>query len=319
MPVLSAQHIGGRVVIRVNVGVRDGRRKYSDVLGELREFSDRCLVVRTDDGAERKIDPADVVAAKPIPPRPARFSAIAGLERAAARHWPATDTEWLGDWLLRAADGWTNRANTVLALGEPGLPLDEALAYTADWYAARGLSAAFAVPLPLSRRLDAELAERGWHNAYDVDVRARELSDWTAPPDRGLPAVRVDEAPSEDWLGMTRARRGELPPVALKVLTGAPRTGFASVYEDGELIAIGRGTVSDGWLGLSAVDTAAHARRRGLATHVIDALVRWSGAERGYLQVEQYNTGALALYDGLGFGLHHTYRGRVPAAAATSS
>lgn len=318
MPVLSAQHIGGRVVIRVNVGVRDGRPKYTDVLGELLKFSDRCLVVRTDDGTEREIDPADVAAAKPIPPRQPRFSAIDGLERAAAEHWPAPDTEWLGDWLLRAAEGWTNRANTVLALGDPGLPVEEALAYVHRWYAARGLPVGFAVPLPLSRRLDAHLERLGWRNVFDVDVRARGLGDWTAPEDRGLPAVHVDEAPTDAWLAMTAARRGELPPVALSVLTGAPRTGFASVYEDGELIAIGRGTVGGGWLGLSAVDTAAHARRRGLATHVIDALVRWSGAERAYLQVEQDNTGALALYEGLGFTLHHTYRGRVPAEATSS-
>ena len=50
------------------------------------------------------------------------------LERVAAAHWRGTEEEWLGDWLLRAASGFTGRANSALPLGDPGLPLDDALA-----------------------------------------------------------------------------------------------------------------------------------------------------------------------------------------------
>ena len=47
------------------------------------------------------------------------------LERVAAAHWRGTEEEWLGEWLLRAADGFTGRANSALPLGDPGRPLDE--------------------------------------------------------------------------------------------------------------------------------------------------------------------------------------------------
>ena len=43
----------------------------------------------------------------------------------AAAHWRGTEEEWLGEWLLRAADGFTGRANSALPLGDPGLPLDD--------------------------------------------------------------------------------------------------------------------------------------------------------------------------------------------------
>ena len=71
------------------------------------------------------------------------------LERAAAAHWRGTEEEWLGEWLLRAADGFTGRANSALPLGDPGLPLEAALDYVTGWYRARGLPAVMAVPLPL--------------------------------------------------------------------------------------------------------------------------------------------------------------------------
>src|SRR5215469_5660075 len=90
------------------------------------------------------------------------------LERVAAGHWRAAEEERLGDWLLRAARGFTGRANSALATGDPGLPLDDALAAVTDWYRARGLPPTIAVPMPLPAEaapphvLDAHLAERSW-------------------------------------------------------------------------------------------------------------------------------------------------------------
>ena len=74
---------------------------------------------------------------------------IIELERMAAAHWRGTEEERLGDWLLRAAEGFTGRANSVLPLGDPGMPLDEALAAVTRWYRARGLRPMIAVPTPL--------------------------------------------------------------------------------------------------------------------------------------------------------------------------
>ena len=71
------------------------------------------------------------------------------LERVAAAHWRGTEEEWLGDWLLRAAGGFTGRANSALPLGDPGLPLDDALAVVTRWYRERGLPPMIAIPVPL--------------------------------------------------------------------------------------------------------------------------------------------------------------------------
>jgi ribosomal protein S18 acetylase RimI-like enzyme len=52
-------------------------------------------------------------------------------------------------------------------------------------------------------------------------------------------------------------------------------------------------------------------RRRGLAARVLRALAGWgatNGATRCYLQVEDTNVAARALYGGLGFARHHRYR-----------
>lgn len=42
---------------------------------------------------------------------------VEDLERAAALHWQAPETEPLGEWRLRAAAGFTGRANSALPVG----------------------------------------------------------------------------------------------------------------------------------------------------------------------------------------------------------
>jgi N-acetylglutamate synthase len=51
-----------------------------------------------------------------------------------------------------------------------------------------------------------------------------------------------------------------------------------------------------------------------LAQHVVRSMAQWAqqrGATRAYLQVEERNAAAVALYGGLGFRTHHTYLTRV--------
>jgi len=60
---------------------------------------------------------------------------IGGLEVIAAKGWRAPEEERLGGWLLRAAQGFTGRANSALAAGDPGMPLPEAVIRVRRWYA----------------------------------------------------------------------------------------------------------------------------------------------------------------------------------------
>ena len=97
----------------------------------------------------------------------ARVGSITELEHIAARHWRGTEEDRLGGWLLRAADGFTGRANSALPLGDPGMPLDDALAAVTRWYRARALPPMIVIPVPLEgdspcHQLDNLLSERTW-------------------------------------------------------------------------------------------------------------------------------------------------------------
>jgi len=305
---LGAGDVGHRVVVRRIVGVRDNRPIFSDVLGRLTEAGETHLTVQTS-GGPVTVARSAIARAKRVPDKRA-LTATESLERVTAAGWPAPGLEHLGDWLLRAAGGWTNRGNSALAIGDPGRPLVEAVDAVEAWYHARGLRPGVMVPSPVGGRVAAELARRDWRPQPRVLVQAAELTAFA----RMEPEVRLDPAPSEAWLAVVAGRKGSLPAAARHILTAVPQVRFASVNrDDGALVATARGAVADDghWLGVSLVEVASTHRRQGLGRAVTAALGAWAldlGAERAYLQVEEHNTAAVALYGSLGFTTHHTYQ-----------
>jgi GNAT superfamily N-acetyltransferase len=239
---------------------------------------------------------------------------VVDLERLAARGWRALEEEPLGDWLLRAGGGFTGRANSVLVVGNPGMPLPDAVDTVTGWYTERGLRPCAQLAGVQSRAADAAFAAAGWEPDSETLVLTAPIS---TPPSVGVP-VDLAGKPDDAWLAGYRYRGAELPPVATEVLTNAEDVVFASVRPDsGPLAAVARGVLTDGWLGVTAVTVAEEHRRRGLATAVMAALQGWA-AERGahsvYLQVTADNAPARALYRRAGFIEHHRYHYRRPGA-----
>jgi N-acetylglutamate synthase len=247
---------------------------------------------------------------------------IGELERVAAVHWRAPEEGQLGGWLLRAAHGFTGRANSALAVGDPGVPLDDALAAVADWYRARGLPPMIAVPLAVDGEaaphpLDDHLDGRHWAMrpgpAFVMVTEAGPAERLPSPPP-GL-EFRFDPEPDADWLGMYHYRGQELPPMARELLMSAAWQRFASIRDpDGTPVAIARLSVAGGWAGITAVEVSAARRRQGLGaliTRAACAEAARQGVGRVFLQVETTNAAALALYERCGFRYSHRYHYRL--------
>jgi GNAT superfamily N-acetyltransferase len=299
---MSAELVGRRVVLRRRAGERDGRPLFTDILGELVESAAE-LVVRRADGSTVAVPAGEVHRLKAVPPgRPE----VVALEAVATRGWPAPETEWLGEWLLRAGEGWTRRANSALLLGDPGMPVPEALERVKAWYAERGLPARLVVPLPAFAPADHAAEGHGWRPDVDVDVLTGPVV--ATPLD---PEVRLSATPGPEWEAAYAAR--SVPPVGRRILTAPDTVTFGSIVDGSAVVAIGRGVVVDGWLGIAAMEVAPEYRRRGLAHRMLGGLLSWgasAGADRCYIQVEATNPKALSLYRKAGFTPHHRSRNR---------
>lgn len=306
--VMEPSWVGRRVTVRRAVKTASGeRQQFSDVVGDLISLDAGIAVLDTRHGP---VDVAlDTVAIARVAP-PSTADELA-LEAVATAGWQPEETGAVGGWLLRAAHGFTSRANSVLPLRAPGVPLDEALGQARAWYAERGLPLQLAVPAEARRLLDAELGERGWVPSPDVEVLAVRLDLVASTPQSPYP-VEMSATVEDDWLAVYRDGAGSAP-AGRAVLTRHDRVCFASLRVGGRVVAVGRGVVDGGWLGIGAVEVDPAHRRHGLGTAVMSALWSWGrahGAGRGYLQVASDNAPALALYERLGYWQHHAYRYR---------
>jgi ribosomal protein S18 acetylase RimI-like enzyme len=335
----DAVRIGARVVVRWRLQAShqagSGGPSMTDSVGELVSRTPQDVTVATRHG-DVVIARSRIVAAKEIPPKPSRRGAphlaisVADLQRVMGPSWGALEREALGDWELRASHGFTQRGNSVLPCGDPGLPLASAVDRIEAWYAVRGLPAKVALAGPVgfdpgSDALGSELLSRGW-TAADTTLALTAPTATVAEADPGGQPVRVEQELDDDWLAAYRQTRSTVPDAAAGVLQGSPRQLFASIAVGGGLAqtlglgtpgsrtarpaAIGRLAIAHGWAGLGAVWTDPALRGRGLGSHLtasLAAAARDEGVHLVHLQVEADNDPALRLYERLGFQRHSSY------------
>ncbi|MFJ2439211.1 GNAT family N-acetyltransferase [Streptomyces sp. NPDC087658] len=309
--------VGKRVSVRQLTGDARAGEKFTDTVGVLTSWDDGVLLITRRTGESVRIPESALVAGKVVPSAPARrrgpSATFEELSRVCARAWRPVESERLGDWELRAASGFTRRANSVLPLGDPGLPLDEALTRAGQWYEKRALPLFIQTATGAEgtqERLCAELERRGWLPEVSTEVRTGAPAP-LGDRDSDISAVRLERSVDDAWL--RRYQRSADPgPHVLHVLNSGPSVWFATVPGEGAVpAAIGRCVVDGRWAGFMAVEVDPAYRRRGLATAVMTALARRAleeGASAAWLQVEADNTAARVLYDGLGFAVHHHYQ-----------
>lgn len=329
--------MGGRLEVRItpaDVGKRVSVRRrpegdgagaeFTDTVGVLTSWNDGVVSITRKSGESVHIVESSLVAGKVVPAAPARRRGPAAsfreLAAVTARAWQPVESEPLGEWRLRAAGGFTRRANSALPLGDPGMPLGEAFGRVERWYEERGLPAYIQTATGAEgtqETLCAELERHGWRREVTAEVRIAALAP-VGDLDADVTAVRLTREPDEAWL--SRYQRFSTPgPHVLRVLGSGPAVWFATVAGEagGEApAAIGRCVVDGRWAGFMAVEVAPEHRRRGLATSVMAALARRAldgGASAAWLQVEEDNEGARTLYDGMGFAAHHRYHHFRPA------
>ena len=317
---IDTASVGQRMVIRYVVAGQGptGGPAMTDVVGRVLAVGDGRVIVERRDGSPVVVDLADVVAAKVVAPTPvrsrrARAISADNLTRITSRGWPAVVSEPLGEWELRASNGFTGRANSVAVTGDPGVPGAEAIAAVVAFYDRHD-------SLPMAQVVVGSDGERLFTDAGWTPVRDRPggaIVQVAELPNRpqgeagsiGDPSIEdpaIEDRASDEWLALYH--RVDDPATARAVLEGPVTVGFVSIGVP--VVAIGRVVVTGEWAGLACVEVAADSRRQGLGTRIVDASIAWArqhGADKAYLQTMADNAAAIALYKPYGFHTHHEY------------
>ncbi len=235
--------------------------------------------------------------------------------------WPPMRTVETSDgWRAGLSGGVTRRANSAVPLR---VPVDAARAVdeVEALYSAAGQRAVIRVGgTEADDAVDRELDRRGWVTVAETDVLARELDD---DGDGDEPAGSASDIevtwarePDDDWLDTYLAvKSGGRHRELLRGILASGDAWHVTARDRSTVVGVIRVALADGWAALSCLVVAPDARRRGIGRTLTAAglrLAREQGVTRAFLQVEQHNEAARALYDGLGFVPVDGYRYREP-------
>lgn len=240
------------------------------------------------------------------------------FERAGLAAWPGIEVDWDGQWVRRAASGYTKRANSLQCFDpDDGEDAEARLAAGVAWFRARGIPPVVRTTPLASAGLNAALDAQGWgkidhSHLYAMDLGAHEPDaegrTTTLLDPQFLAAQQALQGHKEELMGRMRA---------LLAVMAVPAIGIV-VERDGVPVASGLMAIADGIVITGNVITDRTRRRQGLGAAMMRTGLAWAraqGATVAALNVEATNAAGMALYASLGYRHQYDYTYRIPGDA----
>lgn len=242
---------------------------------------------------------------------------IANIERATLDAVAPQEVCAYGDWLLPFDTSTIGRAHSAVPLRHTNLD-PTALPEILQRYANKGLYTAFRVAdVSSMTAIQTALRELGLQAEQPTLVQIVSTSHMRAVCTE-LPAS-VEDSPNPSWASVYLGEGFDPVDGAHRVqaLSRSPTVVYACVVENKETLASGTASFSQGWASVHGMRTALAHRGQGHAKRILGGLAEAAlacGLERVFLQVEEENTAALALYHRAGFETAWRYHyWRMPA------
>lgn len=229
------------------------------------------------------------------------------LEQLSDRSMPGRERHAIGDWICRAANGVTGRANSCTAIGNPSLSIEQGVDEAEAWFNNRGLRPLFQVWEGCPSELVEAFDRRGYATGEGAEVMVLDVrtAGWPEPEARVTVPELSHTLPVDEPL---------TPRLEELMMTELPKL-VASIPGDlaGTHLSSGVGLLDDDALGIFAMRTAPDHQRQGFAGSILSALLTAgvaSGAKVSWLQVMPSNEPALSLYKRFGFESAQAYHYR---------
>ena len=242
-------------------------------------------------------------------------AAITAWETRSMRLWPTLEQANLDGWVLRAARGYTKRANSIYPLSNANRPMDDHVAACQAWCAARNLPVVFKLTHAAPPGLDALLVAQGYGRVDPSVVMTCPLQAGQHPMS---PDIKIDDSDA-NWL-LAFKELTALPLSGVNLLqamlqnlsTATPDTqiGYATLWQDQQVVACALGVIQDGVLGVFDLIVSSEQRGHGFGRQLLQGVLAWGAAAQAhtaFLQVISANTAARHLYAELGFTEQYEY------------
>lgn len=241
---------------------------------------------------------------------------IRRLEELGMNAWVPLKTQLLNGWVLRFAEGYTKRANSVSPLYETDKEIEKQIESCERIYRQKGQKTIFKLTEENSlHSLDTMLSEKGYEA---IDHTSVQLCDLEKRDYEKQLNVKIYQNREEEWIldfcRISNKKTEEMPIIKEMLLRIPSDVYFCSIEENGKVIACGMGVLEEKFVGVFDIVTDIEYRRQGFGEKIVTEILRLGkekGATKAYLQVVDSNEPAKTLYNKLGFQETYKYWYRV--------
>lgn len=241
---------------------------------------------------------------------------VTNIEELSLNAWASLQTVLYDGWIIRFANGYTKRANSVNPLYPSNVNVVDKLQFCENLYRERGLPVVFKItPSVYPDNLDDILKENGYQKDSPTSVQTVNLETTSFQLSS---ETDIQKNPSNEWLenfcrmsSISEIQKEALQKILLNIV---PSHCFVSIKSSGRVIACGLGVLQAGYIGLFDIVTDKDFRNRGYGNKIVKSILTWGkqqGAKNAYLQVMLDNAPALYLYSSIGFTELYQYWYRV--------
>ena len=245
-----------------------------------------------------------------------KLNRIRTLEEISLNALPCLQQILYDGWVLRFANGYTKRANSVTPLYSGSRDLSQKIHRCEKIYRRFKLEPIFRLTNTSElKTLDRTLEDNGYLKQDSVSVRVKDIGD-NESNNSLFPTIAYEL--SEEWLDHY-VHAVELPiqhwntlSTMLEIIPNP--TCYAWLKDRHRFCSCGLGVLEDGYIGLFFIATAKKQRGKGYASQLISAMLDWgkhNGATQAYIQVETDNQAGINLYNKLGFAEVYQYFYRI--------
>lgn len=246
---------------------------------------------------------------------------IEEIEELAMNALPAIQTMFYKGWIIRMANGYTKRANSINPLYHHSFTNDEKNTVNKINEVERILHTKNIKPVykinsdAQMQKLDMALQDKGYHYSDLTSVKVADLTNLSFPENSSNSLI-ISERLTDDWLqnvcmlnNINLENRKTLQHM-LQLIIPEVRYFTLKNNENNEVVACGMSVLQREYLGLFDIVTNRNYRNKGHGLDLVSRILKWgleNGAEKAYLQVMTNNYPALKLYEKLGFQEKYTY------------
>jgi ribosomal protein S18 acetylase RimI-like enzyme len=234
------------------------------------------------------------------------------IEKLSMNAWPSIQTIVYDGWIIRLANGYTKRANSINAIYPSKINLEEKIQYCRKLYTKHNLPTVYKLVGCDEHKIIDEKLETLKYEI--VDTTSVQVYEDIKTPERSYSGININVDFDENWInGFIKCSNIKIEFIeTLKIMLRNITGNKIVVYKEmnNEIIGCGYGVIENGYVGLFDIVVEENKRGNGYGKEIVQSIISAAGKagiKKSYLQVVNNNEVAKKLYKKIGYKEKYKY------------